>query len=44
MTAIGHARVSNPRDQNSALQRDALADAGCAKMFTHLNHTRSRSH
>ena len=33
VTAIGYARVST-RDQNPALQHDALAAAGCAKVFT----------
>lgn len=33
MTAIGYARVST-RDQNPALQHDALAAADCAKVFT----------
>src|ERR1700732_1932169 len=30
---VGYARVS-PVDQNLALQRDALTEAGCAKIFT----------
>ena len=33
VTAIGYARVST-REQNSALQHDALAAAGCARVFT----------
>lgn len=33
MTAIGYARVST-RDQNPALQHDALTTAGCARVFT----------
>ena len=33
MTAVGYARVST-RDQNPALQHDALTAAGCIKVFT----------
>lgn len=33
MTVIGYARVST-RDQNPALQHDALTKAGCARVFT----------
>jgi hypothetical protein len=33
VTAIGYARVST-RDQNPALQHDALTKAGCARVFT----------
>jgi DNA invertase Pin-like site-specific DNA recombinase len=35
VTAVGYARVST-RDQNPALQHDALTDAGCGKVFTGL--------
>ena len=35
MTAVGYARVSS-REQNPALQHDALAQAGCARVFTDI--------